>query len=86
MEHKTSETTSIFDVWRNLKQVEINIFGDKDRGGIRFGSKGWEQKIYNTQKNNFFLMDGGGTSVIIRPRLRHDYSLPVHRNDRIRKK
>ena len=55
MEHKTSETTSIIGVWRNLKQVEINLFGDKDRGGIRFGSKGWGKKLYHTQKSKIYF-------------------------------
>ena len=85
MEHKTSKTTSIIGVWRNVKQVELNLFGDKECRGIRFGSKSLGEKFYYIQKSIFFFSVDGSNTVIIRPQLRHDYSLPVHRNDRIRK-
>ena len=55
MEHKTSETTSIIGVWRNLKQVELNLFGDKECGGNRFGSQGLGEKLYHTQKSKIYF-------------------------------
>ena len=52
---RLSETTSILGLWRNLKQVELNLFEDKECGVNRFGSKGFGKKLYHTQKTKIYF-------------------------------
>ena len=50
-----AETTPIIDVQRYLKRLNGQEFGNRERGGMRFGSKGLGKKFYDTQKGSFHI-------------------------------
>jgi len=50
-----AETTPIIDVQRYLKGLNGHKFDIKERGGMRFGSKGLGKKFYDTQKGSFHI-------------------------------
>ena len=52
---KMAETTPIIDVQRYLKGLNGHPFDIKERGGMRFGSKGLGKKFYDTQKGSFHI-------------------------------
>ena len=58
---KTSETTPIIDIQRHLKGLNRQELDNRERGGMRFGSKSFGEKFYDSQKGTFHI----GKMVVI---------------------
>ena len=52
---KTSETTSIIDVQRYLKELNGQDLNNRERGGMSLGSKSLGNKFYDNQKGTFHI-------------------------------